>query len=201
MKNRVVLRAGWRALANGWALCDLCAEPCLIGEGESGRCFIRECRNGQLVVRAYGRTRGYCAIGDEPLPEPTEDLMGRSSKRSWIGTFDKSDVTQARRTRCGPRRKPRSSLDKGPERAMPELEIGRVNDYFARIGVAGMELTGDLALGDTIRIRGHTTDLTQDVGSMQIEHEAVDDASAGASVGVKIDGRCRTGDAVYKVID
>ena len=84
---------------------------------------------------------------------------------------------------------------------MPELEIGRVNDYFARIGVAGMELTGDLALGDTIRIRGHTTDLTQDVGSMQIEHEAVDDASAGSSVGVKIDGRCRTGDAVYKVID
>ena len=36
---------------------------------------------------------------------------------------------------------------------MPELEIGRVNRYFARIGVVGIELTGDLALGDTIRIR------------------------------------------------
>ena len=84
---------------------------------------------------------------------------------------------------------------------MPELEIGTVNRYFARVGVAGIELSGDLAIGDTIHIRGHTTDLTQSVGSMQIEHDAVEYASAGDSVGVKIEGRCRTGDSVYKVTD
>ena len=84
---------------------------------------------------------------------------------------------------------------------MPELENGRVNRYFARIGVVGIELTGDLALGDTIRIRGHTTDLTQDVESMEIEHDAVERAPVGSSLGVKIDGRCRQGDRVYKVTD
>lgn len=84
---------------------------------------------------------------------------------------------------------------------MPELEIGRVNRYFARIAVAGIELTNDLTIGDTIHVRGHTTDLTQNVGSMQIEHDAVEYAAAGDSVGVKIAGRCRTGDFVYKVTD
>lgn len=84
---------------------------------------------------------------------------------------------------------------------MPELEIGRINGYFARIGVAGIELTSALAVGDRIRIRGHTTDLIQDVGSMQIEHDAVESAAAGASVGVKVDGRCRSGDHVYKLTD
>ena len=82
---------------------------------------------------------------------------------------------------------------------MPELEIGRVNDYFARVGVAGIVLTGALAVGDTIRIHGHTTDLTLNVESLQIEQEAIERAAAGASVGVKIDGRCRKGDHVYKV--
>ncbi len=84
---------------------------------------------------------------------------------------------------------------------MPELEIGHVNRYFARIGVAGIDLTGNLAVGDTIRVRGHTTDLTQEVQSMQIEHETVARAAAGTHVGVKIDGRCRIGDEVYKVTD
>ena len=84
---------------------------------------------------------------------------------------------------------------------MPELEIGHVNRYFARIGVAGIDLTGDLAVGDTIHIRGHTTDLTQEVQSMQIEHETVARAAAAVSVGVKVEGRCRQGDHVYNVTD
>ena len=80
-----------------------------------------------------------------------------------------------------------------------KLEIGRVNGYFARIGVAGIELTGDLAVGNTIRVRGHTTDLLQTVESIQIELEAVEHAAAGASIGVKVNVRCRAGDHVYKV--
>ncbi len=84
---------------------------------------------------------------------------------------------------------------------MAELEIGRVKDYIARIGVAGIDLTSDLAIGDTIHIKGHTTDVTEEVGSIQIEHDGVEYAAAGASVGVKLEGRCRTGDHVYKMTD
>jgi len=81
---------------------------------------------------------------------------------------------------------------------MAEEKVGVVNDYFARIGVAGIDLTGTLRVGDTIRIKGHTTDLEQVVDSMQIEHQDVDEAHAGAAIGIKVKDRCRGGDVVYK---
>ena len=67
-----------------------------------------------------------------------------------------------------------------------------MSDYFARIGVAGIELTGDLAVGDAIHIKDHTTDLNQAVESMQIEREAVESAGAGDSIGIKLSDRCRS---------
>ncbi len=82
---------------------------------------------------------------------------------------------------------------------MPEERIGVVNDYFARIGVAGIDLEGRLRVGDTIHIKGHTTDLEMVVESMQVEHEEVAEANAGDAIGVKVADRCRDGDLVYKV--
>lgn len=81
-----------------------------------------------------------------------------------------------------------------------ETEIGRVVDYFARIGVAGIDLTGKLRVGDTIHVKGHTTDLEQVVESLQIEHDEVEEAGPGDKIGVKMQERCRGGDHVYKVI-
>ena len=82
---------------------------------------------------------------------------------------------------------------------MPEQEIGTVKDYFAKIGVAGIDLTGTLRVGDTIHIKGHTTDLEEMVESMQIEHEQVEEAKPGDAIGIKVPDRCRDGDTVYKV--
>ena len=81
-----------------------------------------------------------------------------------------------------------------------EEEVGRVSDYFARIGVAGIDLTGKLRVGDTIHIKGHTTDLEQPVDSIQIEHDQVEEAGPGDKIGIKVKDRCRGGDHVYKVI-
>jgi translation elongation factor EF-Tu-like GTPase len=81
-----------------------------------------------------------------------------------------------------------------------EEEIGQVTDYFAKIGVAGIDLTGKLHVGDTIHVRGHTTDLEQVVDSMQIEREQVEEAGAGEKIGIKVGDRCRHGDRVYRVI-
>jgi len=80
-----------------------------------------------------------------------------------------------------------------------EREVGRVSDYFARIGVAGIDLTGPLRVGDTIHIKGHTTDFEQSVDSIQIEHASVDAAKAGDKIGIKVEDRCRRGDHVYVV--
>ncbi len=82
---------------------------------------------------------------------------------------------------------------------MPEERIGVVNDYFAKIGVAGIDLEGPLKVGDTIHIKGHTTDLELTVESMQIEHQQVQEAKAGDAIGIKVASRCRDGDVVYKV--
>lgn len=83
---------------------------------------------------------------------------------------------------------------------MPEVEVGRVSHYYGYIGVAGLSLTGTLCVGDTIHIRGHSTDFTQQVESIEIEHQKVERAEAGAQVGVKVKERVRQQDVVYKVL-
>lgn len=83
---------------------------------------------------------------------------------------------------------------------MAEDEVGKVSSYFARVSVAGIELTGTLRSGDTIHIKGHTTDFQQAVESMEIEHVRVQEAGPGQSIGIKVSERCRQGDHVYKVV-
>jgi putative protease len=80
-----------------------------------------------------------------------------------------------------------------------EAEIGRVTDYFAKISVAGIDLTSKLRVGETIHIRGHTTDLELVVESLQVEHDQVEEAGAGDKIGIKVGDRCRNGDHVYRV--
>jgi len=84
---------------------------------------------------------------------------------------------------------------------MPEEEIGKVSDFFARPVVAGIQLTATLKVGDTIKIKGHTTDLEQAIDSMQIDNVNVTEAKAGDAVGIKVSDRVRRGDTVYKVTD
>jgi putative protease len=85
---------------------------------------------------------------------------------------------------------------------MPEEEIGKVSDYFRKIGVAALEITqGTISVGDTIRIKGRTTDFTQVLESMQVEHQNVQTAKAGDSIGIKVKEHVRDHDKVYKVIE
>jgi len=84
---------------------------------------------------------------------------------------------------------------------MPEVEIGKVSDFFARPVVAGIGLTATLKVGDTIHIKGHTTDIELAVDSIQINNVDVEQAKAGDNVGVKVSDRVRRGDTVYKVTD
>jgi putative protease len=85
---------------------------------------------------------------------------------------------------------------------MEEKELGVVSDYFAHIGVVALEITaGELVTGDTLHFKGHTTDFTQKIESIQMEHEQVERAKPGDSVGVKVKDRVRKHDKVYKVIE
>ena len=77
--------------------------------------------------------------------------------------------------------------------------LGQVEDYFAHVNVMALKLLAPVSVGNMIRIKGHTTDITQKVESMQIEHQPVQTASAGDSVGIKIADRARRTDMVYKI--
>ncbi len=83
---------------------------------------------------------------------------------------------------------------------MTEDLIGTVTHYFGKAGVAAVEIThGQLRVGDQIRVLGHTSDFTQTIASMQIDHEPVEAASAGDLVGIKVAERARVRDHVYRV--
>jgi len=77
--------------------------------------------------------------------------------------------------------------------------IGKVTHYFGNIGVAVLELTDTLKVGDTIRIVGGTTDFTQTVDSIEIEHKKVEEAKKGDSIGLKVSQKVREGYKVYKL--
>ncbi len=82
---------------------------------------------------------------------------------------------------------------------MEKKEIGHISHYFGGPSVAAIVLTGELKVGDTICIQGHTTDLEFEVKSMQIEHETIEHAKPGDNVGIKVPGRVREHDIVYRV--
>jgi len=84
---------------------------------------------------------------------------------------------------------------------MPEVEVGKVSDFFAKPVVAGIQLTGTLRVGDRIHIKGHTTDLELIVESMQIERVDIIEGKPGDAIGIKVPDRVRPGDAVYKVAE
>lgn len=84
---------------------------------------------------------------------------------------------------------------------MPEArEIGRVTHFFAKPSVAIVKLdAGGLAVGDTVRFLGHTTDFTERVDSMEVDHQKVERAETGAEVAVQVKARVRRHDKVLKV--
>jgi len=84
---------------------------------------------------------------------------------------------------------------------MPDVEIGKVTDFFAKPVVAGIELSGTLKIGDRIHIKGSTTDMELTVESMQIERVNITEGKPGDLVGIKVLDRVRRGDKVYKVTE
>lgn len=80
-------------------------------------------------------------------------------------------------------------------------EVGIVTHYFPRVDAAVLRLTkGTLLQGDTIIIKGHTTDFKEKVKSMQLDHVPITSASVGQEVGLKVKKKVRDHDVVYKLV-
>ncbi len=110
-------------------------------------------------------------------------------------------VKKAARSTTKKAARPRKGAKKPAAPAADPLgkPLGIVTGYFAHVGAAVLKLKGPLALGDAIWIKGHTTDLKQTVGSLQIDCQPITSAKRGQEIGLKISDRARRGDRVYKL--
>ncbi len=125
---------------------------------------------------------GWRRLRRGPVPYRSPTVRGRGAAYTWGAT-------------PGPRPSPMEGL------AMAQEEkVGTVTGYYAKIGVAAIHLTeGDLRVGDQIRIRGHTTDFSQRVESLQVEHQSVQQAERGSEVALKVLDRVRSHDQVFRL--
>ncbi len=80
-----------------------------------------------------------------------------------------------------------------------EKLVGEVAHYFSNLEVAAIDLSDKLKMGDEIHIKGHTTDFTQTVDSIQIDNEKIDSAKKGDSIGLKVSEPVRENDQVFLV--
>jgi hypothetical protein len=106
----------------------------------------------------------------------------------------------ARRKPVKKRTKAKKPARKKP--ATPKVQgklIGKITHYFPKVMAGVIKLSGPLTLGDVIKIKGHTTDLTQTVTSMQIDRVPISAARKGHEIGLLVNSRVRRRDAVYKI--
>jgi putative protease len=85
---------------------------------------------------------------------------------------------------------------------MAEEEVGVVEKFFAKPSVAAIKVTkGTIKKGDVLMYKGHTTDFSEEVSSMEIDNQAIDEAKVGDLIGIQVKDRVRENDVVYKVVD
>lgn len=78
-----------------------------------------------------------------------------------------------------------------------EKPIGKVTHYFNHLNVGIIKLSAPLNIGDKVKIKGHTTDIEQEIKEMQYDHESIEAGKKGQEVGVKVKDHVREGDEVY----
>jgi putative protease len=85
---------------------------------------------------------------------------------------------------------------------MPEEQVAVVAKFFVKPSVVALEITsGSIKKGDLLRYKGHTTDFTEEVASMEIDNQPIEEAKAGDLIGMKVSERVRENDKVYKVVE
>lgn len=98
--------------------------------------------------------------------------------------------------------KPQSPAPASPAPAAPPGDrLGVVTHYFGDLSVAVVKLDPGttLRVGDNIRVKGHTSDFSQRVESLQVGHAAVEQVGPDDDFGLKVIDHAREHDVVYKV--
>ena len=91
------------------------------------------------------------------------------------------------------------ALGPGAIAATEPSRIGTITHYYDHVGACVVALEGSLRVGDTIHVRGHTTDFYQRVERLERDRVAIEAAGPGDEVGVQVSQRVRPHDAVYRL--
>lgn len=111
----------------------------------------------------------------------------------------------AKPKKAAPKKSPAAKPVAAPKPVAPvagpgEERVGIVTHYYNHLMVAIVKLeAGSLGLGDTVHIKGHTTDFSQTVDSIEVEHVHVNAVNAGQSFGLRVKDHAREHDTVFKV--
>ncbi len=141
--------------------------------------------------------------GKKSAPKKKPAVRKKTAKRVKMKVSPRMKAKAPARAKPAAPKKPTAPVPKptAPVALPGEERVGVVTHYFTHLAVAVVQIeSGTLRVGDTIHIKGHTSDFRQRVGSMQIEHASVPEARAGQSFGLKVSEHAREHDAVYKVV-
>lgn len=138
---------------------------------------------------------------------PGRKKVKKAIKKSKKIIKKKSTKISKKTTKKASTRKSKASTRKGsakrkaqrPAKAKNEGNlIGLITHYFPHVQAAVIKLKAPLSIGETIKVKGHTTDLVQAVTSMQMDRVTISSAKKGMEIGVQVSSRVRHGDKVYK---
>jgi len=136
------------------------------------------------------------------MPKKKKILKKKSIKRKAI---KRKAVKKKVIRKMAPRRKPVKKIParkkvaaKKTAKKIEGKAIGIITHYFPKVRAAVIKLKAPLSVGDTIKIKGHTTDFTQKIHSLQIDRVPINSAKKGQEIGLLVDSRVRQHDIVYK---
>ena len=127
----------------------------------------------------------------------------KKKKKAKKAVTKKKIKTKAKKSKPVARKravKVRKAPKKPPVEVIKGTLAGKVTHYFPHVKAGAILIeNGRLAIGDMIRIKGHTSDFKQKITSMQIDRVPVEKASKGDEIGVLVKARVRIHDKVYKI--
>jgi hypothetical protein len=142
------------------------------------------------------------SVAKKAKPKPKSKAKKKTKTKAKAKPKAKSKAAKKSTKKSAPKKKSAKKGTQPRPLGPPDVEgtlLGRVEDFFAHIGVIAITLKSSLRVGQAIHVKGHTTDFTEPVASMQIEHQSVAEAAKGDSVGIKISGVARKRDWVFRV--
>lgn len=163
-------------------------------------------RKKKAIVKSKTKKRKALKKPSKKKPVSKTNKRKPAKKKSAVKRIAAKKTKAKRRKPTAPARAPRAPQPTPTPAPLPDAQplpgeqrIGVVTHYYSHLSVAVVRMeSGQLRVGDTIHIKGHTSDFYQQVGSMEIDHVHVFEANAGQVFGLRVKEHAREHDVVYK---